>query len=778
MRLSSGASLGPYEIVAPLGAGGMGEVYRARDPRLGRDVALKVLAAGVAADPERLRRFEREARTVAALNHPHIVVLHSIEEADGVRFLTMELVEGESLAAQLKPGGLPLERILEIAIPLAEALVAAHDRGIVHRDLKPGNVMISRDGRLKVLDFGLARASESEANSGAITQMETMESPVSRSGSVMGTVPYMSPEQLRGEPADARSDLFALGVILHELATGGRPFTGASSADVCSAILRDPPPRLGGVRSDLPADLERIVGRCLEKTPRGRYQTALDVLNELRLLQRGFGGTTAPGPAAPERVSIAVLPFTNFSPDPDDEYFSDGLAEELLNVLVRIRGLHVAARASSFHFKGRQAPIAEVGAALRVAHVLDGSVRKAGPRVRISVQLVKVADGYHLWSETYDRTLDDVFAVQDDIARSVVRVLRHTLLGAAPDSEAERRARAEVASAVRGRAADPEAWDFYLRGRHLLTSTDDGPARAQAMFLRAIERSPSFAPAYAGLGDAYVLQSWLSSRDLKEVVAKARAALDRALALDPGLSEAHVLSGQIHMYLEYDWAAAEQAFRTAIERSPGSDIAHREYASYLSLVDRCDEALEEARRAQALDPLSVDATHELGYELLMMGRFDEAATEFRRAIDLNPEWIWGNIKLGMSLACMGRHAEALACVRRADELIGDRPPKPLAASWLASIEWMGGRTERGQATLARLLEEEKTSYVDPVAIAELYYAMGDDERMLEAMERGLELRSPTMIYLWQGTRSMWKRVGNHPRLWRLIERMKFPVRKR
>src|SRR5262245_52060372 len=464
MRYASGTRLGTYEIVAPLGAGGMGEVYRARDLRLGRQVALKVLPEAMARDGDRMARFEREARMVAGLNHPNIVTLFSVEDEGDLHFLIMELVEGQSLADLVTAGGLPLARVVDIGIALSGALSAAHEKGVVHRDLKPANVMVARDGRVKVLDFGLAKLRPAD---GDLSRASTEADAVSEVGHVAGTVPYMAPEQVRGEAVDARSDVFALGITLYELATGQRPFAGASSADISSAILRDVPLPLARVRADVPGDLERIVGRCLEKNPRQRFQTALDVSNELRALQRALDRRAAENPYD-QVASIAVLPFVNRSASADDEYFSDGLADELLNVLAKIRGLRVAARTSAFHFKGKDTTIAEIGQALNVVTVLEGSVRKAGQRVRISVQLVSVADGYHLWSEPYDRTLEDIFAVQDDIAKSVVKELRTTRLGEEADSKASGEAKAEVSKAARGRATNAEAHRLYLQARFLI----------------------------------------------------------------------------------------------------------------------------------------------------------------------------------------------------------------------------------------------------------------------------------------------------------------------
>ena len=771
MPLTPETRLGTYEILGPLGAGGMGEVYRAKDLRLGREVAVKVLPSEVASSPDRLARFEREARTVAGLNHPNIVVLHSIEEEDGIRFLTMELVEGQSLSRLVTPGGLPLSRVLDLSIPLTDALVAAHERGVIHRDLKPANIMVTRDGRVKVLDFGLAKIALMEEPARLETIAATVESPLSGEGQVMGTVPYMAPEQLRGEAMDARSDLFALGIILYALTTGRRPFTGDSSAEITSSILRDTPEPLTRVRSDLPGDLGRIVSHCLEKNPRERVQTALDVGNALRRLRKVLERGEPEKPASDDKVaSIAVLPFVNRSASAEDEYFSEGLADELLNVLAKIKGLRVSARASSFHFKGKDTPLGEIGRALNVATVLDGSVRKAGSRVRISVQLVKVSDGYHLWSETYDRTLEDIFAVQDDIAQSVVKELGGTLL-------AERREgpntspRTELAPLSKQRTYDSESYDLYLRGRYLFGASDDGPVRAQELFRSAIERSPQFALAYFGLGESYVVQSWLGSRDREITVSQAKGALAKALELDDQLCEARVLAGQVKLYFDWDWDGAERDHVRAIDLNPGSDLAHREYGCFLSLMGRFDEGLCAARKAQILDPLSVNATHEVGYQLLVLGRLNEAAVEFRKAIDLNPTWVWGNIKLGITYSLMGEHEKAMACVRRADELMGGARGRPLTQSWLAAIESGAGDPARARSAVVWLEEQSRTEYVDPLAIAWLYQVLGDHDAMFASLERGYEVRAPGMVFLVQAKRFLWRDLSADARYESLLLRM-------
>ncbi len=599
MPLAPKTRLGTYEILGPLGAGGMGEVYRARDSRLGREVAIKVLPEAVASSPDRLARFEREARTVAGLNHPNIVTLFSVEDEDGVRFLTMELVEGQSLDRLVTPGGLPISRVLDLSLALAGALVAAHERGVIHRDLKPGNVMVTRDGWVKVLDFGLAKVAsvEGEGPGQGATIGATAQAPISTYGQVLGTVPYMAPEQVRGETVDARSDLFAFGAIVYELATGRRPFAGSTSADVTSAILRDVPAPVISLRVDLPRDLNRIVVRCLEKDPRDRFQTARDVYNELRYVVREMGlGTAAPTPspgppsvtpapspsaasvpwqptpasampasrplmavatpppptpspsgssasgmgfAAPQDApSIAVLPFVNRSRGEEDEYFSDGLADELLNVLTKIRGLRVAARASSFQFKGKNEDLATIGEKLNVATLLDGSVRKSGNRVRISVQLVKASDRVQLWSETYDRSLDDIFAVQDDIAQSVVKELRATLLRDT-DSDASGTAKADVAAAAAGHGQSPEAHRLYLQGKYFVDKLNKDDNEKGLRYLNeALALDPSHAAAWAELSRAYANCGGYGWMPVVEAYRMAREAALRALQLAPGMAEA------------------------------------------------------------------------------------------------------------------------------------------------------------------------------------------------------------------------------------------------
>jgi TolB-like protein/tetratricopeptide (TPR) repeat protein len=642
----------------------MGEVYRANDLRLGRQVALKVLSAEVATSPDRLARFEREARTVAGLNHPNIVVLHSVEDEDGLRFITMELVEGQRLDQLAAHGGLSVTQVTEFGIALADALTAAHERGIVHRDLKPANVMLARDGRLKVLDFGLAKREVTDP-AASDELAATVASPVSAAGQLIGTVPYMAPEQLRGEATDARTDLFAVGAMLYELAAGKRPFEGSSSAELMTAILRDSPTPLASLRPDVPADLVRVIVRCLEKHATARFQSALDLRDELRGVKLRLDDPFRAPAQAQDVPSIAVLPFVNRSRDEADEYFAEGLGDELLGLLAKIHGVRVAARSSSMTFKGKPVTGAEVGRALNVATVLEGTVRRAGERVRIAVQLVKVADGYHLWSESYDRTLDDIFAVQDDIARAVVKELRTTLLGNTAGSDVSDEVHAEVAAAAKGRAVDPEAHRLFLQGTYLINrTTPEDIGRGVDYLHRALALDPEYAQAWAWVAWAELQRGSFGYDPTGVSIARARKAATRARSIEPDLAEAHLVLGSIQLLRDFDWKGAAASHGRALELAPGlPDVLLGASALELTL-GHFDRALELVQRAVEQDPMRAFSYALLGRVHRTANRLEEAEAAFVRALELSPHHTMGHLMLALTLDAQGRHEEALAEAER------------------------------------------------------------------------------------------------------------------
>ena len=766
MPLTPGTRLGFYEVLSPLGSGGMGEVYRAHDTRLRRDVAIKLLPEKLASSPDRLVRFEREARAVAALNHPNIVTVHTIEEAEGVRFLVMELVEGRDLSTMVTPGGLPLAMVLDIAIPLADALVAAHERHIVHRDLKPANVMLMHDGRVKVLDFGVAKLIEIGGDL-ELTRAATAVAPISEVGQAIGTAAYMAPEQIRGEEVDTRADLFSFGILVYEMATGKRPFPGQSAADITSAILRDSAPSLTEVRTDLPADLSRIVERCLEKSPRERFQTALDVANELRGLRRTLergspskpttdmadvatiaierrsakragmwisiaaalvvllaGALTyqskrpkLPSRTAVHQTAIVVLPFANLSSDKDQEYFSDGLSEELLNVLSRNPKLRVTSRTSAFSFKGKAVDIKTIADKLHVTHVLEGSVRKAGSRLRITAQLIDVASDSHLWSQSYDRQMENIFAIQEDIATSVAGALKAALEGN---------------PARTANQTTPAAYNAYLQGRYFYERrTKADFEKAIDYYQQALRIDPHYARAWVGLSDVHSFQADWGYLPVPKGYAMARREVQEALALDPNLAVAHAQVGWIKMTNDWNWDGADSAYKRALELEPANPRVIQSAAWLAGTLGHNDEALALCRRATELDPLLIAAYNNLGVQAYYAGGWDEARAAFRKVLAMDPQYPDVHTHLG----CM--------------HLLRSEPEAALAEFQKESEDWrrlygramaFHGAGKRKEADAAQGEFVRKYGDVGAFQVAEICAYRGETDRAFEWLERAFHQR--------------------------------------
>ena len=745
MSLAPGTALGGYRIVAPIGAGGMGEVFLAQDTRLERNVALKILPRAFAADAERLGRFVREAKSASALNHPNILTIHEIGESQGFHYLATELIVGETLRARIGRGVLPVADALEVAAQVAGALAAAHDAGIVHRDVKPENVMIRADGLVKVLDFGLAKWSETQA---VDPYGPTLDRSHTHPGVVLGTVAYMSPEQSRGKTVDARTDLWSLGIVLYEMLSGRQPFTGESSTDVLANILHREPPRLALEGEELAPEIGAILGKALAKERFERYATSRALLADLKAAQKRLqfeaelgrqssadrGSAVVPtrnsrsGSSSPSlRPAIAVLPFRNLSAAAENDYFCDGLAEELLNALAKIDGLKVAARSSAFGFRDKAVGVSEIGRALGVTTVLEGSVRSSGSRMRIAVQLVNAADGYHLWSERYDREMRDIFDVQDEITLAIVDALKIRLFGD------------ERAAALKRGTENAVAFELYLRGRHCWNRrTADSVRQAVEHYQQAIAEDPGYALAYAGLAECYVLFPWLSVAPPHDSMPKARAAALAALAIDDSLAEAHEALGVYLSFYAWDQAASERELRRAIELQPGSAVAYHWLGNIALLaMGRWDESLAAERRAGELDPLSLSIASDTGVTLLYARRYDEAVAQFRRTLAVDPKFYVARYHLGLALHAKGDYAAAIAehrtCLADTDD--------PWVTALLAFSLAKAGHRDEALAERGRLVAESAGRYVPHVGLAIVHAALGEPDEALAWLEKDFAERS-------------------------------------
>ncbi len=728
-----GNRLGHYVVLEKVGSGGMGDVYVAEDTRLNRRVALKFLRADVAQGRESRKRMLREARAAAALNHPNIVHLYSVEEADDLVFITMELVTGRSLRQLLASGtGLPLPQAISFATQMAEALACAHAAGIVHRDLKPGNVMITDDERVKILDFGvakvLARIADQDPEDSTTTEDDASV------GHAVGTTGYMSPEQALGKTLDARTDLFALGVVVYEMATGRLPFQGDTVAAVFDHLLNRRQPPLLTFNPTLPRSLEIIIDKALEKDPDRRYRSADEFLRDLRAMT---GPTSPPANPAPAVVpqkpssSIAVLPFVDMSPARDQEYFCHGITEEIITALTSVAGLQVISRTSAFAFQSQNLEVIEIGRRLRVATILEGSVRKSGDRVRVTAQLVNAENGYHIWSKRFDRQLSDVFVIQDEIAATILDEFR--LRRGAPAST---RAPLNV-----------PAHDAYLKGMYALHKWTDRTVReAIADFNDAIAEDPDFAAPYAALADAHIwFYSGLGILPAAETVPHARSAVDRALTLDPTLAEAHKVRGLIAMNHDWDRSGAERALTRALQLGPGSASAHLWNAWRLALLERRhDLALVELEEAERLDPLDLQVKTQIGYVHHFRHDPDRAIGQFEKVVALEPAFAFAHYALGDACTQRGQFDRAIAEFNRAIELAGR------TVNHVGVLAYAYGRSGHRDLALEHLNElraRAAGSYVSPMWIALVHLGLGDLDSVFLFLNRAFEERDGSLILI-------------------------------
>jgi len=717
-----GLTISHYKILEKIGEGGMGVVYKAEDTKLKRTVALKFLPPEMTRDPEAKKRFVHEAQTASALEHNNICTIHEIDETeDGQMFIAMACYEGKSLKERIEHEPLKLEKTIDIAIQLGQGLSEAHVKGVVHRDIKPGNILISEDGQVKIVDCGLAKLRG--------------RTKLTKTGTALGTVAYMSPEQSRGKEVDHRTDIWSLGVVLYEMLTGQMPFKGDYEQAVVYSILNEEPELITNLRRDVPTELQQVMQKAMQKEPTERYANLAELLTDLKSIRKNLQIEDARSLAETEKPlpSIAVLPFVNMSADPEQEYFCDGMAEELINALTKIENLRVPARTSAFAFKGEKIDVREIGRKLSVATVLEGSVRKAGNRLRIAAQLINVADGYHLWSERFDRELDDVFAIQDEISMAIVNNLKVRLL------------RDEEEKLVKRHTRNPEAYNLYLKGLYFsFKASPEGMEKALQYFREAIDKDPDFALPYTGVANVFLALGIFSLRPTKEVLPEVKAALNKALQLADTLAEAHANAALMAFWFEWDWRAAENHFKKALALNPKLASCRAWYAWYQLAMGRFDEAISELKRAQELDPL-MPLWYSQGTGIhLTVGNLDEAMDQFHKAIELDPNFGLAYFHVGRVYFLKGMMEEAISAFKK---MLGLTPYPGWAECYLGMIYHLQGKKENAENLLEELIERKKKSYVSSVCIAILCHELGKLELAYEFYEKAIEERDILMPFI-------------------------------
>jgi serine/threonine protein kinase/Flp pilus assembly protein TadD len=802
----AGETVSHYQLLDGLGGGGMGLVYRAQDLKLGRNVALKFLPEDSSKDPVALGRFEREARSASALEHPNICPIYEFGEHQGRPFIVMQLLEGQTLRELISsalPGNPPFktEKLLSLAIQITEGLEAAHQKGIIHRDIKPANILVTNQGQAKILDFGLAKAAPAMTADGnvlegdspddnaecALVALDLPGTPdpfLSRTGVAMGTAGYMSPEQARGEKLDARTDLFSFGLVLYEMATGKRAFTGDTGPSLHEAILKQAPIPAREVNPELPAKLEKIISKALEKERAARYQSAAELRGDLEKLKLATGPPqTRPrrraaaailaillvavlgwvnewkhrrmNTDAPSIRSLAVLPFENVSGDPEQKYFADGITDELIARLTKLSSVRVISRTSVMRYNDTRESLPQIARELRVDGLVEGSVMRFGDRVRIHIQLIYAPRDQHLWAATYERNLKDVQELQADATRDIAGEIKMQL------------SRQQQTSLSNTRAIDPEAHELYLKGRYFWNKRDQpGFNKANEYFQQAVAKDPDYAEAYAGLADSYIFM--LDSADEPHAMAlpAAKAAAERALQLDDTLAEAHTSLALIAMHLGWDWEGSRKHFERAIELNPNYATAHHWYGDiYLAPMGRVDEAVAEIRKAQELDPLSSIISTDIGKELIYARRYDEAIAQLKKTLEMDPGFELAHYWLWYAYTESGRYSEALAEVEKTKS-----DTQPLFHLYgLAYIKAKSGNKSEANMLLSQLLQHPQLRYVDPAILAFIYFALGETDRGFAWLEKGYTSTKSGLTTLKVGP--MWDPIRSDPRFIDLLRRV-------
>jgi serine/threonine protein kinase/tetratricopeptide (TPR) repeat protein len=761
-----GQMLGHYRILEKVGAGGMGVVYRAHDEQLDRDVAIKVLPLGALNNDSARRHFRKEALALAKLNHPNIEAVYEFGSEEGTDFLVMEFVPGPTLAQRLANGPLPERGIVALGTEIVAALQEAHERGIIHRDLKPANIAIANRGQAKVLDFGLAKLLRSE--------QDLTTDYLTGSGGVPGTYPYMSPEQLRGEPLDGRSDIHAIGAVLYEMGTGRKAFSGEQLSMVIDGILHQMPPSPRALNSELTGELERIILKCLDKEPENRYQTAKELLVDLRRLATSSSSNISPVPLpstsrrrrtyaglgivavlalaitvmamniggfrdnlfgrvrTPEIHSIAVLPLAIVSGDPQEEYFADGVTDALIMELAQVGELRVISRTSVMAYKGAKKPLPQIAKELGVDAVVEGSVQRSGDKVRINAELIQASTDRLLWAKSYERDLRDILTLQSAIALAIVTEVEVKVTPL------------EKARLAKSHPVNTEAHEAYLTGRFYWNRlTADGLMKSISYFERAIAKDPNYALAYAGLADSYHELPGLTTVPVSEAFPKARTAALRALELDNSLAEAHSALATVREDYDWDWAGAEEEYKRAVELNPGYSAARVFYSNLLMELGRFPDALSQARTAQQLDPLSVLANDNLSAVFYYSGDYDHSINQSRKTLEIDSMSHQAHRHLGQAYAQKRLYTDAISELKRAIELSHGSDE---AVAELGYVSGISGRKDEARRILLELMHPHD-GRISQYRVAVVYMGLGENNKALVSLEHAVKDRSPGVVHL-------------------------------